>query len=54
MKFNHVGVPTTTRFEGEIDLSHLKVTVSDHLNNPFGIQSRWWRIRCYPVSTTGC
>ena len=30
MKFNHIGIPTTTRFEGEIDLPHLKVTVSDH------------------------
>ena len=43
MKFNHVGIPTTTRFEGEVDLPHLRVTVSDHQNNPFGIQwMRYW------------
>src|SRR5262245_26191726 len=43
MKFNHVGIPTTTRFDGEIDLPHLKVTVSDHQSNPFGIQwQRYW------------
>jgi hypothetical protein len=30
------------RFEGEIDLPHLKMTVSDDENNPFGIQ---WQ--CY-------
>ena len=38
MKFNHVGIPTVNSFEGEIPLPDLKVTVSDHLNNPFGIQ----------------
>jgi hypothetical protein len=43
MKFNHVGIPTTTRFEGETDLPHLKVTVSDHQSNAFGIQwQRYW------------
>ena len=43
MKFNHVGIPTTTRFDGEIDLPHLRVTVSDHQSNPFGIQwMRYW------------
>jgi hypothetical protein len=43
MKFQHVGIPTTGRFEGEIELPHLKVTVSDHQNNPFGIQwQRYW------------
>ncbi len=41
MKFNHIGIPTTGRFEGEIELPHLKMTVSDHRNNPFGIQ--WQR-----------
>jgi hypothetical protein len=41
MKFNHVGIPTTGSFDGEIPLPHLKMTVSDHLNNPFGIQ--WTR-----------
>ncbi len=28
MKFNHVGIPVTGSFEGEIDLPHLKMTVS--------------------------
>jgi len=43
MKYNHVGIPTTEHFEGEIPLPHLKVTVSDHQNNPFGIQwQRYW------------
>ena len=42
-RFNHIGIPTTGRFEGEIDLPHLKVTVSDHQDNPFGIQwQRYW------------
>jgi hypothetical protein len=49
MKYNHVGIPTTGRFEGEIPLPHLKVTVSDHLNNPFGIQwQRYWDDAPYP------
>jgi hypothetical protein len=38
MKFNHVGIPTTGSFDGQIPLPHLKMTVSDHLDNPFGIQ----------------
>ena len=43
MKFNHIGIPTTERFEGEIDLPHLKMTVSDHENNPYGIKwQRYW------------
>lgn len=43
MKFNHIGIPTEARFDGEIDLPHLKVTVSDHQDNPFGIQwQRYW------------
>lgn len=41
MKFNHVGIPTTSAFEGEIPLPHLSMTVSDHKNNPFGVQ--WQR-----------
>jgi len=42
-RFNHIGIPTTGRFEGEIDLPHLKITVSDHQDNPFGIQwQRYW------------
>jgi hypothetical protein len=41
MKFNHLGIPTKDKFEGEIRLDHLKMTVSDHENNPYGIQ--WQR-----------
>ncbi len=49
MKFHHIGIPTTDRFEGEIDLPHLKMTVSDHANNPFGIQwQRYWEYAPYP------
>ena len=49
MKFNHVGIPTLEKFEGEIDLTHLKMTVSDHENNPFGIQwQRYWKDAPYP------
>lgn len=49
MKFHHIGIPTTNRFEGEIDLPHLKMTVSDHANNPFGVQwQRYWEDAPYP------
>jgi hypothetical protein len=49
MKYNHVGIPTSRSFEGEIPLPHLKVTVSDHKNNPFGIQwQRYWEGAPYP------
>ena len=49
MKYNHIGIPTSDRFAGEIDLPHLKVTVSDHANNPFGIQwQRYWDDAPYP------
>jgi hypothetical protein len=49
MKYNHVGIPTTERFEGEIDLPDLRMTVSDHENNPFGIQwQRYWEGAPYP------
>lgn len=41
MKFNHIGIPTTGPFDGEIPLPHLSMTVSDHKNTPFGIQ--WQR-----------
>ena len=43
MKFNHIGIPTAGSFDGEIPLPHLKMTVSDHQSNPFGIQ--WQRYR---------
>jgi hypothetical protein len=49
MKYNHIGIPTKGRFAGEIDLPHLKITVSDHANNPFGIQwQRFWDNAPYP------
>ncbi len=49
MKFNHVGIPTTAAFDGEIPVPHLKITVSDHLSNPFGIQwQRYWDDAPYP------
>jgi hypothetical protein len=41
LKYNHIGMPTKGSFQGEISLPHLKLTVSDHKNNPFGIQ--WQR-----------
>lgn len=49
MKFNHIGIPVTGNFEGEIELPHLKMTVSDHENNPYGIQwQRYWKDAPYP------
>ena len=49
MKFNHVGIPTNATFEGEIDVPHLKITCSDHQNNPYGIQwMRYWDDAPYP------
>jgi hypothetical protein len=49
MKYNHIGIPTTERFAGEMDVPRLKVTVSDHANNPFGIQwQRYWPDAPYP------
>ncbi len=49
MKYNHIGIPTTGPFEGEIPLPHLRLTVSDHKNNPFGIQwQRYWDDAPYP------
>jgi hypothetical protein len=49
MRYNHIGIPTTGRFEGEIALPHLNITVSDHLDNPFRIQwQRYWRDAPYP------
>ncbi len=49
MKFNHIGIPTHKPFPGEQDLPHLKMTVSDHQANPFGIQwQRYWPDAPYP------
>ena len=48
-RYNHVGIPTTEPFDGEIPLPHLKMTVSDHQSNPFGIQwQRYWDDAPYP------
>ena len=48
-RFNHIGIPTQDGFEGEIDLPHLQITVSDHQDNPFGIQwQRYWEGAPYP------
>ncbi len=50
MKYNHLGIPTSARFEGEIDLPHLRMTVSDHESNPYGIQwQRYWQNAPYPT-----
>src|SRR5262249_36069447 len=47
--FDHIGIPTQERFAGEIPVPHLKITVSDHQNNPFGIQwQRYWDDAPYP------
>ena len=49
MRYNHIGIPTTGHFAGEIPLPHLLVTVSDHQDNPFGIQwQRYWPDAPYP------
>ncbi len=49
MKYSHLGIPTSDSFDGEIDLPHLKMTVSDHMNNPYGIQwQRYWEDAPYP------
>lgn len=49
MKYSHLGVPTQSRFDDEIDLPHLRMTVSDHESNPFGIQlQRYWKDAPYP------
>ena len=49
MKYNHFEIPTKSRFEGEMDLPHLQMTVSDHSTNPYGIQwQRFWKNAPYP------
>ena len=48
-RYNHVGIPTAESFDGEIPLPRLKMTVSDHQSNPFGIQwQRYWDDAPYP------
>jgi hypothetical protein len=41
MKYNHLGIPTTTPREGETYLSAFDIYCTDHESNPFGIQ--WMR-----------
>jgi len=49
LKFNHVGIPTTASFDGEIPLPDLQMTVNDHQDNSFGIQwQRYWEGAPYP------
>jgi hypothetical protein len=49
MKYHHLGIPTTGSFANEIDIPHLKMTVSDHRGNAFGIQwQRYWPDAPYP------
>ena len=40
-KYNHIGIPTTEKKEGEIHLPHLKMFVTDHEKSPNKIQ--WMR-----------
>jgi hypothetical protein len=54
VKFNHIGIPTAGSFDGEIPLPHLKMTVSDHQSNPFGIQwQRYWDDAPAPAASRG-
>ena len=49
MKFHHIGIPTNGPIEGGTDLPHLKITASDHADNPFGVQwQRYWTEANYP------
>jgi hypothetical protein len=41
LSYNHIGLPTTGSFPGEIRLERLRMTVSDHRTNPFRLQ--WQR-----------
>lgn len=41
LKYNHFGIPTKTPKEGEVYLKDLHIYVTDHTNNPYGIQ--WMR-----------
>ena len=55
MTFNHIGIPTAGSFDGEIPLPHLKITVSDHQGNPFGIQwQRYWDEAPTPTWSRPC
>ena len=41
MHYHHIGIPTDARREGETYLERLKIYVTDHESNPYGIQ--WMR-----------
>ena len=41
MEFNHVGIPTTEKHDGEIYLEGAKLFVTDFKNSPYGIE--WLR-----------
>lgn len=40
-RFDHIGIPTTAELDEAITLPHLGITVTDHRDNPVGIQ--WQR-----------
>lgn len=47
-KLTILGIPVTNKFKSEIDLPHLKMTVSDHENNPYSIQrQQYWDAATY-------
>ena len=41
LRYHHLGIPTTEEFAGSLYLPKLKMTVSDHMATPYGIQ--WMR-----------
>jgi hypothetical protein len=41
LRYHHIGIPTTEAFAGSVYLHRLKMTVSDHMATPYGIQ--WMR-----------
>jgi hypothetical protein len=41
LRYHHLGIPTTEEFAGSLYLAPLKMTVSDHMATPYGIQ--WMR-----------
>jgi len=36
--YNHIGIPTTEKKEGEVHIPHLKMYVTDHKKSPHRIQ----------------
>ncbi len=41
LRYHHLGIPTNEEFSGSLYLPALKMTVSDHMATPYGIQ--WMR-----------